>query len=267
MKGLILFLILTCSGALLADVQANEKDESRWMGGFEYSVSTDLAESVSPRGYRHGINAEAGYSLFKNWNFTLGLEMGFNSYSGQIDKRQEEGVYETLGVNPSLGVQYGFPYESHWTFSSILIFPGDSVSRREGYQGIGILSAAYKHSLLSGRWTLTHSLTLMEILNSYSESTWGTANPGTSLSYKMSHSMQLYQRLNFIYIFGIKQTRYLDGFWDYSFTNIFGLAINTDSWNVMLSSNEGGFTDEGDIQFWFLDEYRRIVSLTLGYQF
>lgn len=268
MKSLFLSLILVSSGVAAAKDVVPESKESRWLGGIEYSLSTDLAETITPRTYQHGLNGELGYSLSKKWNLSLTLDLLFSSSAGKIEKKEEETIYETLGANPGLGVQYGDANsDGNWTFLGRFMVPGDALSRREGYLGIGILSTAYKSSFLSGKWTMANTLSLMEVFNSYSVSTWGTANPGTSVSYKMSHSLQVYKQINIIYIFGFKQTRYLDGYWDYSFNNIFGLGLNGDNWNVTLSSNEGGFTDQGHVQFWFLDEYRRIVMLTVGLQF
>jgi hypothetical protein len=62
-------------------------------------------------------------------------------------------------------------------------------------------------------------------------------------------------------------TRYLDGFTGYSYNNTLSLAKSWEKMTVAFSYENGGFTDNGEVNMWYVDRYRRLMFLSANYAF
>jgi hypothetical protein len=93
------------------------------------------------------------------------------------------------------------------------------------------------------------------------------ANPDYYYGYSLSNSVRLWRALKFSYTWGIRYTRYLDDYLSYGYSNSYGLSYAFDSILVSLNYSAGGFTDDGEVSLWFIDDYRRVVSMSLAYSF
>jgi hypothetical protein len=225
------------------------------------------AETAEPRAYYQGLSAILGYAFTPNWSLTANINANFTTLDGQIDKRQEDTVVEAAGVNPSVGLAYASGAWSPWFFNVGGTALLDSASRREGYKGLMSASFGGNWNFFNQHLTMTHSFFASELINTYEYSSAGSANPGTSLGYNWNNSIKLNKYLNLGAGFGIKQTRYLDGYWDYAYNTTLSMSWIVENWSMSLSTTNGGFTDDGRVALWYLDDYRRLISCSMAYQF
>ncbi len=242
-------------------------EQSPWNAAFNYGVSTDFAEQAQPRAYYQGLTAMLSRQFSPQWTGNLGVAATFTTLDGQIDKKQENTVAEASGLNPSVGLGYANAAMSPWFFGVSGTALMDSASRLEGYVGLlsGNVGGTWK--FWDDRISMTHTLVLTELLNTFEYSSAGTPNQGTSVAYGWANSLGLGEHFTLSGGFGLKQTRYLDGFWDYAYNTWISAAVIRGGWTASLTSSNGGYTDDGRVSLWYIDQYRRIVSLSLAYSF
>ncbi|MGE0762704.1 MAG: hypothetical protein AB7N80_05450 [Bdellovibrionales bacterium] len=248
-------------------VKVDAPKVSSWSFGTSYGVSTDLADRSMPRLYYQGLSVDIGYVINPRWNLSMGLSANFTTVDGQIDKKQEDSALESTGVNPSLNLSYNPGDFSPWFINAGGTALMDTASRRGGYLGLLSMSGGGTWNFFDDRFSMTHSLALSELLNSYDYSSGGAANPGTSVTYSWGNTLKLGSHFSLSAGFGLKQTRYLDGFWDYSYSNTASLSVLGEAWSMSLSTGNGGYTEDGRVSLWYIDQYRRIVSFSAAYQF
>lgn len=112
-----------------------------------------------------------------------------------------------------------------------------------------------------------HEVSASEFLSQFRFNSQGELNPDTFYIYEMSHNFDLTEAFSFNFTFGLKMTRYEDGDLDYSYSNEFGMEY---FWKGLLAGifyRNGGFTDQGYVDFWYFDDFRRIVRINLSYTF
>lgn len=250
-----------------AALQAPVPEVSPWSFGFNYGFSTDLADSYSPRVYYQGLNAFLARKITTHWSASLAVAANFTTLDGQIDKRQEDNEIEAAGVAPSIGLNYGGSDPRPWFFGISGTALMDSASRREGYQGLVSGNFGGTWRFFGERFSMTHTLAVSELINAYEYSSAGNPNPGTSVAYSWSNSLAAGDHLSFSAGFGLKQTRYLDGFWDYAYNTFAGMTLAMGKWSLSFNTSNGGYTEDGRVSFWYIDQYRRIVSMSLAVRF
>lgn len=257
-------------GSSIANLaKETSEDVKSWSFATGYGVSTDLADSLTPRIYYQSLDASVTYRWQQRWSVTGGLMLSFTTIDGQVDKLQEDTVYDSTGASPLLSINFlpdpAMP--SPWFASINAVALMDSASQREGYLGVWSMTGGGAWSFFNDKLTMSHSLTVSEVLNQYETSSAGTANPGTSIAYGLNNTVSVTSLFSLTFGFGLKQTRYLDGAWDYSYLTSMAGVLAKDNWSCTLSTTNGGYTDEGRVSLWYVDQYRRLVTLSFGLQF
>jgi hypothetical protein len=258
------------SAALMRAV--SETKASKWSASAYYGVNSDFADNRSPRGYNHSLGTSVGYSFTKNLTTSASLGMRTEMIGGQIEKEPDKSYAETLAVNPSTAFSLSYSgdlwIEPHtFTVSGFAEPLWDRASRLEGYKAVAGTSAGLGLKFFDKLWTMTHSVSWSSVVNTYAYNESGQSNPDYNYGYSLSNSFRLYKTLKFSYTWGIRYTRYMDGFLGYSYSNGYGLSYAWDSLMVSLSYSAGGWTDDGEVSLWFIDDYRRVGSLSLAYSF
>jgi hypothetical protein len=144
---------------------------------------------------------------------------------------------------------------------------GDEASRQEGYQGIVGAGGNVSFRFFEKYWVLSNDLNVSEMINSYRYGSNLKPNPDYFWTYKLSNVVKIYKGLRASYAFGAKVTRYMDDFVGYSYSNSFSLSYIWPHFSVALAYENGGFTDDGTISLWYIDQYRRMGRLVVGYTF
>jgi hypothetical protein len=249
--------------------KVEEPAEAAWSGYARYGVLTDLNESESPRAYTQSIRMGTNYKLDSHFSVAADASVRYETLNGQIDKGQEQTYTES--VNPSTAIEVDYDHSFFERHSYTLFLHGeplwDQPSRYEGYKGIAGGGGSLVFSFFEKRWTLNQVLDVSELMNSYAAAIDGSANPDLFFTYKLSNSVRLYEALRLSYTFGLKVTRYMDDFIGYSYDNTLSLSTTWQHWGFALAYENGGFTDNGDVSLWYIDEYRRLVAFSVNYGF
>ena len=86
-------------------------------------------------------------------------------------------------------------------------------------------------------------------------------------SYKFGNSIRLIDALKLGISFGAKVTRYIDDGNLLKFNNTESLSYAIKSWSFALSYTNGSYADMDKVDFFFLDEYRQLLTFSVGYDF
>lgn len=249
-----------------------DENQSSWSSSMYYGVNSDFADNRDPRGYTHSLGVSLGYNWTKRLSTSASLGMRAETIGGQIQKDPDKSYAETLAVNPSVSLGLGYSgdlwLEPHTYSLSAFVEPlFDEASRLEGYKAVVGTSGALTFNFFGKRWIMSHSANWGSIVNSYTYGSNLNANPDYYYGYGLSNSFRLWKALKFSYTWGIRYTRYLDDYLAYSYSNSYGLSYAFEKFLVSLNYSSGGFTDDGEVSLWFIDDYRRVVSLSLAYSF
>ncbi len=121
--------------------------------------------------------------------------------------------------------------------------------------------------LLNRRWILSNDLSIAEMINTYSYGSDLNANPDYFWTYKLSNVFRVYKGFRATYTFGAKVTRYMDEFIGYNYSNSVSLSYVWPRVSLALAYDNGGFTDDGTISLWYIDQHRRLGRMIVGYTF
>lgn len=247
----------------------NAKQQSKWPASMVYAVTSDYADNRSPRGYTHSISGTLGYNINEQWS--LGTELGLRAETikGQIEKGKQETYAEVLNPSAEFELSYGDKFMDAHGFGLALhgepLF--DEPSRLEGYKGIVGTGGSLTLNFFGKRYSFMNAIDASSMINTYRYSSDGSANPDSFYTYRMNHSVRFLGNNKLSVGFGAKVTKYLDGFTGYSYKTSVKLSHSWQKLTLGGSYENGGFTDDGTVNLWYIDEYRRIFSVMMSYAF
>lgn len=240
-----------------------------WSGYLRYSAATDYARSEQPRAYVQVLGGGGKYDINENWSVSGDVTLKMETYDGKIEKGPEETKLEVM--NPSAAMELDYARKFYDTHSYTLFVHGeplmDEPSRLEGYRGLVGTGGELSLGFFKRRYVLSQVLDISELINTYDYNLDQEPNPDMFYTYKMSHVFRLWRTVKFTASFGLKLTRYLNASTTYNYNNTFILSHTWKSINMALAYDNGGFTDDGTVRLWYLDEYRRVFQLMLNYSF
>lgn len=240
-----------------------------WSGYFRYNIATDYAEQEQPRAYTHVLGGGAKYSINDNWSVTADLTMKTESINGQIEKGPEQSKTEVL--NPSVAMEVDYERRFYETHGYTLFMHGeplmDEPSRLEGYRGIVGVGAAVTFGFFNRRYQFSNTVDASNLINTYDYSLAGASNPDMFYTYKMGHSLRIWRTVKLGYAFGLKLTRRLDASTKHAYNNTVSISNTWRSISMALAYDNGGYTDDGSVSMWYIDQYRRVFQFKVNYSF
>ncbi len=254
----------------LKDAKPKKKTpDSPWSASLVYSVNSDYADTRTPRGYNNYLEASGKYKFDDKWSVDLEAALQASTVEGQVNKGQEEGYPES--VNPSTTVslsrQAFLVGKSTYALGTSLTPLWDEPSRREGYEAQYGVSAKVSVPIVTDIYSMTHSLSYSEFKSSYKYSTKNSINQANQSTYSFGNSLRIGNLFNLGYSFGLRLTQFLDATSTYSYKNSASISRQFGSLGLALSYENGGFTDKGDVSLWYVDQYRRMLRLSVSYVF
>lgn len=242
--------------------------KSPWSHNVTYSFASDYADKREPRSYNHTLAGGVAYDFSERWSLGVDLGLGYEMIDGQIPKEEQQSYSETVNPTTMVSLSYGQDLR-RWTYS--LGVHGEPLwtddARYEGQKGLIGAGGQVKINFFGKRYSMTHSIDGTSLINSYHYAADGSANPDYFWTYTWRNDLRFLRTWKLSYTFGAKMTRYMDGFIGYSYNNTTALSK---SWNGFVfagSYNNGGFTDDGYVRYWYIDQYRRVARLTMSYNF
>jgi len=241
---------------------------SPWSTNLRYGFGSNYADERKPRAYDHVVAAEIEYKINSAWAADFGLSAKAETIDGQIPKGEEQEYEETVSPGTSFGLSYNGMFGNHNYLLGAHAEPlWDRDSRLEGHQGILGAAGVVKFNFFNKRFSMAHTLDGSAMINTYHYGSNLKANPDYFWTYKWKNDVRVFRTWKVSYSFGAKVTRYLDGFVGYSYNNTFSLSKSWGGATAALSYDNGGFTDDGYVRMWYVDEYRRVARFMVSYAF
>lgn len=246
-----------------------KSDDANWPGWISYGVGSDFADTRSPRAYSHAISGSLGYNFDSNWRADLIIGASTQTVNGQIIKGEEQREAETLSPSTAASLTYSNYFNKQLSYSIGLNGEPlwDEPSRREGYNGIYGVGTGISIRLFRRHYTMSHSLGYSQMSPTYEYNSVGRINQDSFANYSFGNSLKVGAWFNISYSFGGKLTRYLDGSSTYSYSNIVGINRSWNQFSTYASYTNGGFTQDGEVSLWYLDQYRRLFRMGVSYAF
>jgi hypothetical protein len=242
-----------------------------WNASLGYSLRTDLADTSSPRLYTHSLDFNGGFDYKKDLSFFAGLMLSYES----IGEKNSEIVVDSENTelflsNISLGGQRRFSLWEIYKLSLSLEneFPTSADAQREGYGSITSLGFSLSRGFSQDRISLIFSGGVFKIWNSYKYSpSSGMLNNDSGARLQLALRCKLWRELVLSASVGGQASRYTDGTQDQLYKNSVGAAYSWGAWSAFANLTNGSYLDNSsEATFWFIDEYRRVVSAGGAYQ-
>ena len=258
---------LRTSKTSLAPIKPDVK--KRWPAYFRYSVTSDYADNRSPRGYNHALGASLSYNINSNWTLGLETELRAEAIKGQIEKGTEESYTDVLNPSASLSLSYNEKFFGRHAYAlfSHASPQFDDPSRREGYKGLVGGGGSVVLNFFGNAYSVGNTLAVTSLLNTFSYAADGSSNPDYFYNYRFDNSVRFWGNNKFTVSFGAKVTRYMDGFLGYTYNSSYTLSRSWNNLTIGASYVSGGFTDQGTVSLWYLNEYRRVATVMANYAF
>lgn len=233
-----------------------------------YSLRTDLNEikdkSSQYAQYTHNISAGYSYELIPK-KLTGGIILGLSYYSvgNNIVKNEDNPQFDDI----TLAATYNFDL-LHKADSILAItnsLPTSQSSQIEGYKSILGLSYNLSLPIFSLPLSFNQNLTVGGIFNTYSESpTTLSSNPLASEAY--TASVRFKWKSFFAGLGGkVKNTNYINGENKINVSSSEFMGLNIKSFSLLLSLVNGTTDEYVKPQFWYFNEYQRLIKFEVQY--
>ncbi len=239
-----------------------QRKEPKWGFMLNYRVASDLQERQSSKTLGHELGAGLQYRMLDNLYVQLGISANYDSEGSEVlvDGQQTEAYMGDVSLGVSSRIQ-----QINWSVDNE--FPTSPYSRAEGYLSVTQGSVTYSYRFLE-RFSISPGLLGYYIWNRYEKSpTLLVTNKMGSLRGSLLLGVKIWQGLSFRIGGGIQATRYTDGTNDTASRNSIGFGYTFRNLTTGLDFSNGTYADREETQFWFVDKYRRIVSLRLALSF
>lgn len=231
-----------------------------------YQIRTDLADEIKPRLYTHSL--ELSYGLehrLSRFALAAGVGLVYESAGERrseilVDSERTELFVSDVSL---LGRKSWTPMEN-MRISCALgnEFPTSPEARREEYNSVTTLDLSLSTPLFSKSFTVRLGGELHYIWNSfrYSPAT-GELNKQGGGRASFAARWRVWQGLHLEGSAGSQLSRYLDGTNDMGYRTAAGASYDWSSLSMGVALSNGTYLDQDDATIWFIDEYRRMVSL------
>lgn len=241
-------------------------DSLTWAGQVGYSLRTDLADQIEPRLYQHSLSLSYGFQQTPSkFSLTGILGAGYESAGEQNSEVLLNENDTELFVNDfSLAGQkaFGGPWKSNMSLTLSNSFPTTAEAKREGYGSVTTLDYMWSIPLVPEKFSVSAATSLHYIWNRYEYSpTTGDLNKQGGWRGILGARWTIWRGWSIGGSVGSQLSRYLDGTSDVSYRNSISTSYAWKRFSISLSTSNGTYLDKEDAYIWFVDEYRRTLSL------
>lgn len=271
---------------LITSISRATESRFKYSGMLSYGVRQDVAQEREPVLTTHrllgttsatildrpvvaGVDDELAnevvtLSLAASGQFkTLGQEVHGNVHGSAV-----------VGSDIDLSASRGFDLEKLMGASNGLdLTIGSSVPTSDDTQYEGVVAVPYASfgwalGFAGGRYNITQSVSADYIVNRFSHSpVTHEVNADFSSGYSLSASARLGAGFRFTLGGGARLVRHMDETVTSAFNNFQILSWTRGFATVTLRHANGSRAEDHTSHFWFIDEYRRVVSLGLSVRF
>lgn len=272
----------------LKTVNTRSPERTRYDLGslLSYSIRQDLAQAREPKLATHRFSASMTLTLldrpvirgfddeFADEVATFGLMIAGQmvTVANEIDATGGNGLAEVsdleLSVSKSFKLNSVFGARSSFETTGGVSLPTSLASQFEAVSAVPYVALTWAMSFQGGRYGITQTFSTDYIVNQYEFSPVSReVNSDGSAGYSAFGTVRLGYGFRFRAGGNARIVRYLDGTNTATLSNVQSLTWTDGSFSVTASHSNGARAEDRETSMWFVDEYRRIISLGLSARF
>lgn len=251
-----------------------------------YSVRQDLAQPREPKSALHRLQASGTITIldrpvvkgfddeFAEEIVTLALVVGgqMTTIANEIDATGGNGAAEladvdfsasrSFAMNPFLGAR------SSIETTLGMSIPTSLASQFEGFHAVPYAALTWAMLFQGGRYGLLQTISADHIANEYEFSpVTREVNAQGSTGYSIAGTVRLGRGFRFRIGGNARIIHYLDGTNTSALSNVQSLSWTDGKHSITASYSNGARAEDRETSLWFVDEYRRVLSLALSVRF
>lgn len=237
-----------------------EPTKSKWGFLADYRAATDLQDQTTPRVVAHAVAAGVRYRLLEDLYVSGAISANYDSSgSNSSEVLVADRDTEAYMGDVTLGVS-GREQDISWEVDNE--FPTSPYSRSEGYNSITNLETSWRFQFFERLFYIAPTLSGHYVWNKYEKSpNTGATNKMAGVRAGLLLGVKVWQGLFCRLVVGVQSTRFTDGSSDTAARNSVGIGYGWDHLTVALDFSNGTYADREETHLWFMDQYRRIISL------
>lgn len=268
------------------NTRSSERSRYDFSSLLSYSVRQDLAQAREPKSATHRFSASMTVTLldrpvikgfddeFADEVATFAAMIGgqMTTVANEIDATGGNGPAEVSDLD--LSISRSFKLNSLWGARSSLettggvSLPTSLASQFEGVSAVPYAALTWAMSFQGGRYGIMQSVSADYIVNQYEFSPVSReVNSEGSAGYSAFGTVRLGSGFRFRAGGNARIIRYLDGTNTSALSNVQSLTWTDGNFSVTVSHSNGARAEDRETSMWFVDEYRRILSLGLSARF
>lgn len=271
---------------LTTKVSRESESRFRFDGMLSYGIRQDFAQERSPILSTHRLLAGTSLTILDKpvirgvddelanevVTFNLAASAQFLTLGQEIQGTVNGGAMQAGDIDVSASRSFSLKKLADATNSLDLSIgstvPTSEDSRYEGVVAVPYASLGWALGFLGGRYNLTQSISTDYIFNRFEFSpTTREVNPDSSIGYSISTSARLGAGFRFTVGGGARLIHHLDESVTAAFNNFQILSWTKGFATITLRHSNGSRAEDHLSSFWFVDEYRRVISLGLSVRF
>ncbi|HAG91024.1 MAG TPA: hypothetical protein DCL41_04090 [Bdellovibrionales bacterium] len=267
MKFLIFILILSISAWSWA--QGTTEEELRLKGQKDlsfnlllgYSAMTDRADTESESVYFNALGTGI-YAGYMGWTANVDTSFNYTSVDGEVKADQNDRDFYLQDTTLSISKALWQDSQNTLSPSVFYVLPTNQATQNLGIKGVLGLDLMLNSRFFKNKLSLTNSGSAYGIINTYYYSPLtGLVNQNAGYSYKLGLTYQMFKGLSASVGGGVKLSQYVDGSQTFRFQNSARLSYQYAKWTVYGFWMNGSYSDQTDLDLWYVDEYRQIVGV------
>lgn len=255
--------------------RAKPAKETSWDFSVDYGVSSDFNAPERPRAYNHNLGFSVSREFLERYTASASAGIDYMTLDEEVYRDNPNDPYYRFG-DPSVSVLRSFKSQDLNQSLSLSATQDILVSEESRYLGYrSVTGASANHT-----WTIMKRLRLRNTLSGgylwnrfrYSPVDMGSTRRGEIMadgyySYGIGPSVTLFRGLSLSATMTVRGTHYLDQSNTWNYGNSFSLTYAAKQWSAYLKYVNRGYADRGETNLWFVDNYRRLASLGVSYNF
>lgn len=240
-----------------------------------YQLVTDLNQDVSPRTYYNEFDLTASREIANQYIGSVTAGFQFVTLDSTVTRSNGNDDYFKFN-DVNLDVLKTFRFAGN--LQSLSIIANEDILTSEDSRYLGYKTVTYGQAVATthvNHWfSLKNSVNAGYIWNtykyspiSYDQSGVGDIMADGFYGYNFTPLFRILPNLIISMSLGVRGTHFMDGTNTYDFGNSYLLSYSFDNWSIYAHYINRGWTDRGETNLWFVDEYRRLADLGVSVNF
>ena len=224
---------------------------------------TDIASQASPQAFLQVFDIDASLNVFKTFDVGINAGIKYVSLGGDIPQDSIEASDVTLKTSYSKRLMNILSLKTGLVTS----LPASDSAKVDGYEAIETGFFELNTRVVKGVYNIVNSIAVSYIFNRYNYSP-GTllSNPNSYGQYELVNILRMNRFMSFDIGMGARMSHTLDGTTTVHFENQEALNFKYHQWHATLSYSNGNYSDQSNIDLWFVDQYRQVVGFGVVYE-